>query len=290
MASLINRFAALSPDFAEEEDMRKKAGEAKAKKDALKVKHEEEIKKKAEGQSEGKGFQLTEGKAPMERGKPRGTFRGTRGGRGRGNYSRGGETQYVASNPKEKQAEWGDHHYAGSSDPVHPFDRHSGTGRGTEVAKRGGGRANWGTYEDDLKYQNIPEEEVPKPEAPIEGEVKAEEKKEGEKEPSKPLSKRDKKLRKKGQKNVEEKVEENLDADGTALTYKEYQAKMAEKQLPKKQEEAKLQVDTKKLAGLVAYEKPKGEKDEPAQKAAKKKETVDEEAEAEKDVLGIKIN
>ena len=39
----------------------------------------------------------------------------------------------------------------GVSDQPHPKDRQSGTGRGKESRKEGGGRGNWGNYKDDLK-------------------------------------------------------------------------------------------------------------------------------------------
>jgi hypothetical protein len=35
------------------------------------------------------------------------------------------------------------------------LDRRSGTGRGKEVRKEGGGRNNWGNLNDELKYYNI---------------------------------------------------------------------------------------------------------------------------------------
>eukprot|EP00828_Plagiopyla_frontata_P048725 TRINITY_DN944_c0_g1_i6.p1 TRINITY_DN944_c0_g1~~TRINITY_DN944_c0_g1_i6.p1 ORF type:complete len:438 (-),score=119.70 TRINITY_DN944_c0_g1_i6:72-1226(-) len=35
----------------------------------------------------------------------------------------------------------------------HPLDRRSGTGRGQELKKRGGGAGNWGNYKDELKVQ-----------------------------------------------------------------------------------------------------------------------------------------
>jgi hypothetical protein len=44
-----------------------------------------------------------------------------------------------------------------SSEP-HPKDRQSGTGRGREMRKGGQGKANWGTYKDDLKENNDNEE------------------------------------------------------------------------------------------------------------------------------------
>ena len=58
------------------------------------------------------------------------------------------------------------------SDEPHPLDRHSGTGRGKELRKDGGGRKNWGNYKDDvkaeekgyefeLKYQEKKKEEYP---------------------------------------------------------------------------------------------------------------------------------
>ncbi len=42
----------------------------------------------------------------------------------------------------------------GVAEEPHPLDRRSGTGRGKELRKEGGGRHNWGTYKDDFKLNN----------------------------------------------------------------------------------------------------------------------------------------
>jgi hypothetical protein len=286
---MANRFAALAPDFEEEEAKKIKEKESKAKKEAVKAKKDEQNQEKAQTLTEVKGFEVAEGAAPAVRGHFRGARRGTRGEfrGGRGGYPRGGEAYRV----KESRLEGGDYHFSGSNDPVHPYDRHSGTGRGTEIAKRGSGRRNWGVPEDDIKNQDVFKEETheePKPEDKPKEEVpKTEEKKEAENVPAKPLSKREKKLHKKGMKEEETK-EESLDADGTALTYKEYQAKLAEKVLAAKQAEVKVQVDPKKVEGLVSYAKPQFKPTEIAPKTEKKEE-VEETEGGKKDVLGTFI-
>jgi len=45
----------------------------------------------------------------------------------------------------------------------HPYDRRSGTGRGTEMKKGGAGRGNWGTDADELRPEGElkPGEDVP---------------------------------------------------------------------------------------------------------------------------------
>ena len=48
--------------------------------------------------------------------------------------------------------------YEGNNNPDHPFDRKSGTGRGTEVSKGGHGARNWGDYKDDLRGEVIEDE------------------------------------------------------------------------------------------------------------------------------------
>lgn len=286
MASQINRFAALSPEYEEEEAKRKKVVEQKVKKDVQKAKKDEAVKVKAEARTEFQEFEVAEGTSTQsERGHPRGMRRGTRGnrgGRGRGDYSNAASSNKFSSGK--------DYHFSGSSDPVHPFDRKSGTGRGKEIPKEGGGKANWGKPEDDLKYENqFAEEKEVVGEAPREEEKKEDEKKEGEEE--KNLSKKEKKNRKKERK-TEEKKEEVLDADGSAMTYSEYKAKMAEQQkiIPTKKAEDKSVPDLKKVAGLVAYEKPKFNPTlETAPKAPKKKEEEDDEVEPKKEVLGTFI-
>jgi plasminogen activator inhibitor 1 RNA-binding protein len=287
---MANRFAALAPDYEEEEAQKKKEKDLKAKKEAQIKKKEEKAMQKPTVQAETKGFTVSEGQTSPETSRFRGARRGPRG--GRGTFSRGTDFYQV----KEGKTR-GDHHYPGSNDPVHPYDRHSGSGRGTEISKRGRGRRNWGTPEEDIKNQEQfveeHEEERKILEAPIEEAKNLEEKKVEEKkeEAAKPISKREKKLRKKGMKK-EEKKEENLDEDGTALTYKEYQAKMAEKQTPiAKLPEPKLDVDTKKTAGLVSYEKKYYTAAEEKQMAEKKKKEIEEaeETEAKPEVLGTFI-
>mmetsp|Transcript_20522 Transcript_20522/g.56891 ORF Transcript_20522/g.56891 Transcript_20522/m.56891 type:complete len:301 (-) Transcript_20522:563-1465(-) len=103
--------------------------------------------------------------AEFDGGSPQGRGRG-RGGRGRGERrpynNEGGEARRV---------------------PRRDYDRHSGTGRGHEVQKRGAGKGNWGSMNDAVEN---PQEggkaeegyEVPKAddvegEAPVEGETEA---------------------------------------------------------------------------------------------------------------------
>jgi len=275
-----NRFAALSPDFEEEEAKRQYAVEQKAKKEALKIKQEEPAK--VERKPEASSQSHTAG--PYTRGRGSG-----RPYRGRGGYSRGGATAYAQKDRTDPKATQ-DYHFTGNNDPNHPFDRHSGTGRGTEVSKYGAGRRNWGRPEDD--YKNLErvegEEKALSPEKTVvpEEQVKAAEQKPVEAEDNMPLSKREKKLRKKDAKK-EEKEEEPMDVDGKALTYTQYQAMVAEKQkaLPsKKPVEVQVTRDPK-AAGLVAYEKPH----ENMIMITKKKvveETKEEPTEKKADILG----
>lgn len=285
MANQMNRFAALSPDYDEEEDKRKKAADQKAKREAEKAKKDEKVKAKTEVHTEAQGFEVSEDARPPQRGRGRGVGRAIRGNRG------GEEHPQEKFAPQEGKKGLKDYHFTGSNDPIHPFDKKSGTGRGKEVPKQGGGKGNWGTVEDDLKYQNREEEEKQGVEAEAEVVPKEEEKKEGEAEKGQHLSKKEKKKRKK-QKIPEEKKQENLDADGTAMTYKEYLASIADKQknVPsKKAEEQMPKIDPKKAEGLVAYEKPQYKQtSETEQKSDKKKEETNAE-EPQKDILGTFI-
>jgi plasminogen activator inhibitor 1 RNA-binding protein len=286
-----NRFAALAPDFEEEEAKRKQAAEQKAKKEALRVKTEE--KPHAERRPEGREMGQQRPRGTMERGRGRGMGRPYR---GRGGYRGGagaGAPSYVV---KEKPGfhDDRDFHFTGSNDPVHPFDRKSGTGRGTEVAKAGAGKGGWGNPADDLKnIEKYPAEEETHAEA-HEGEHVEEHKEGAEQKPedAKRQAKREKKMRKKfGKKEEEEVVEETYDPN--AMTLAEYQAKLAEKQtgLPTKKAEVPIARNPKTAAGLVAYEKKQLSNESAV--AAKKKETKEkteaEAAEAKPSVLGTFI-
>lgn len=286
----MNRFAQLAPDFEEEESKRKAAAEQKAKKEVQKVKQDEKVKAKADTKLESQGFERSEDQGSSYRGRGRGYERPYR---GRGGPQRG-ELTYV---PKDRNAprEPKFYHYEGSNDPVHPFDRKSGTGRGTEVPKRGAGRGNWGTYEDEYRYSHHYEtaEEIEEPQKAHEeqphGEgVKAEEKPgDAKKEESgdKQLGKKDKR---KGRKEFkEEKKEDSLDPDGTALTFKEYEAMKAEKQkgLPQKKEVIPIAKDPTKIQGLVAVQKV-AEQTNVKKPKSKKQAPTEADKEAEAVVLG----
>ena len=220
----MNRFAALSPDFEEEEKQRKQQeAQLKTKKEALAAKTEEKPRTYQEKKYEG---QRGEERRPMERGRGR----GTRPYRGRGAF-RGGEHEgeYVQ---KERTGykEGGDLHYTGDSSARHPFDRKSGTGRGTEVPKGGAGKGNWGNPTEDIKAAEkgveggVEEKHLPG-ETPKEGEAKKEE---APKVPEVPT-----------------------------YTYSEYQAMIAEKSIGLTTKKADLQVTKDpKAAGLVSYDKP----------------------------------
>lgn len=96
--------------------------------------------------------------SPTERGgRGRGEGRG-RGGRGRGE-GRGERRPYEGRGGE-----------GGERPPRRQFDRHSGTGRGTEVSKRGAGKGNWGS---DAEAATNPEEQALKVEDPA-AEPKAE--------------------------------------------------------------------------------------------------------------------
>lgn len=287
-----NRFAALAPEFEEEEAKRKQAAEQKAKKEAQRVKAEE--KPQGERKTEGREMGQPQTRGTMERGRARGYGRPYR---ARGGYRGGagmGAPTYV---PKEKQGfhDDRDFHFTGSNDPVHPFDRKSGTGRGTEIPKGGAGKGNWGNPEDDIKnVEKLPIEEPHEHVEAHEGEPAAEAPKEGaEKKPEvvdKRQAKREKKLRKKFGKKEEEEVTQEV-YDPNAMTYTEYKAKLAEMQvgLPTKKAEA---LNPKTLTGLVAYDKP--QLSGISQVATKKKEEPKEKevapaAEAKPGILGAFI-
>lgn len=213
-----NRFAALSPEFKGEEKRRRKAAEEKARKDAAKVKKEEEAKKKAETRSETQGFAVSEGAKKTKLGS-----------------SAKDEPGAYEIAMKESKIPPKEHHFTGSADPVHPFDRKSGTGRGKEVPKQGGGKANWGKPEDDIKYP-LEEEEEKETESPV-----------AEKEPEKGKGKKEKK----GKKTVEKK-EEELDPNGNALTYGEYKEIQAEKQKEGGAKKPKIVYEKKKVPAETA--------------------------------------
>ena len=243
-----NRFAALSPDFEEDEVQRKKqADAAKAKKEAMAAKAEEKSQEKKQ-----EGPARTDERVPAERGRGRGRGRGTgRPYRARGGY-RGGSDYHGSEAPAEGEfvsrdkpetKDVRDFKFSGNPNSVHPFDRRSGTGRGTEIPKRGGGRRNWGNPADDWKNSQRAQEEKPETsektplEQPKEGEPKKDEVKEGEKKPEVP------------------KVPE-----APTYTYSEYQALLAEKQKglePVKKAEVQVTRDPKNAAGLIAYDKQK---------------------------------
>lgn len=253
-----NRFAALSPDFEEDEAQRKKVADAaKAKKEQAVAKSEEHPKaheRKFEGQ---RGEERS-----TERGRGRGTrpYRGARGGRrGRGGYTNEGEGEFQHHGPHKDNFK-----YPGDPNAKHPFDRKSGTGRGTEVSKAGAGKANWGTPADDIKDAQKPEE---KPEGEVvehkEGEEKQEEKKEAPKEEEAPV-----------------------------LTLSEYNAMIAEKTkgLTTKKADLALQKDPK-ASGLVAYDKKvlTGISEAASKKKEAPKKTKEEEDQPSTAILGTVI-
>ena len=240
MSSQANRFAGLASDFAAQEARRLKvAAAAKAKKDAEKAKEESERQKekekdKLERKEESGGFATVTTSSATSSGRGRGRrggrpYRGDRGqGRGRGERGRGGLTRGAAlptgAKPEAETKGPSDHHFPGSGDPVHPYDRRSGTGRGSEISKRGGGPRNWGRPEDALKHEDLIEKAVEQEavhDKPITEVPRSEEQPEG---------KRERRRDKREYKREEKKVVDELDPYGTAVTYKEYQAIQAEKQ------------------------------------------------------------
>jgi plasminogen activator inhibitor 1 RNA-binding protein len=232
MSSQQNRFALLSPDFAAEDARRKKAAATvEAKKQADKKKEEEEREKAKEKE---RAERQAESGMPTGAPGPRRGFRGARGGprggrpyrgrgeRGRGERSRGGYSGGAPAGPAGTEEvgprEAGDHRFPGSGDPLHPYDRKSGTGRGYEISKRGGGPRNWGRPEDALKHEDlidkaVEEEGFGEEGADVEGGY------EGRAERRQYYKKR----------QEPKSTEEELTPYGTAVSYKEYQAIMAEK-------------------------------------------------------------
>lgn len=304
-----NRFAELSPDFEEEEKERqKKAREQQAKKEALLKKEEAAAEKprkqeeKGEGREEGgrgrggrgrwreggRGGERWRGRGMGWRGE-RGRWRGER---GPGRYQQGprnfeqreDELEY---NPGHKSSDAGarEYKFTGNPNARHPFDRHSGTGRGTEIPKRGHGPRNWGNPEDDYKNEQRlaeePAEESPKQEVkeePREGtEKEGEQREEGRK-----WRKKDRKRRGK----EEEKKEE--EPTGPVYTLSEYKAMQAEnvQGLATKKPEVQLAKDPKAAANLKEHQKEQFSNTSTAVQKRRKKDK--EQAEDEKKVeLGI---
>ncbi len=291
-----NRFAALAPEFEEEEAKKKQAAEQKAKREVLKPKveekpHTERTERRQEGPQAGPEHYF---RGSMERGRGRGRGMGM-GRRARGGYSHAGAPQYV---PKEKQGfrDDRDFHFTGDNNAVHPFDRKSGTGRGTEVSKAGAGTANWGRPEDDVKnIEKYPVEAV----SPAAESHETEQPKEGAEakpEDSKTAGRRERKThdKRKGGRFEEKEKEPEFRSDENTLTLEEYRAKMAESLtgLPTKKAEVQIARDPK-AAGLVAYAKPKlsGQSDIVAKKELPKQEktTVVAASEPKAEILGTFI-
>ena len=248
MASRLNKFAPLSPEYEAEE---KERIEQEAQKKKKEVKKEEKKEVEQVPKEEVAPEQPVEAnKEPIIRDQPQ-RGQGYRGNRNRYRGSRGSyrsrDVIYVPKGTGE-QRDSKDFRFHGSNDDVHPYDRRSGTGRGTEIPKEGSGRGNWGQPGDELKYDEPLIEEKPSPPIP-EAKKEGEEKKEEEK-----VSKTKRKRRKEHKK--EEKEEEILDKDGTALTYKEYQAKLAKEVVKvEKKPEEKVVLDPKKAEKVTAHVK-----------------------------------
>ncbi len=275
-----NRFAGLAPDFEEEEGKRRQAAEEKAKKEAQRQKQTEE-RPRDEGRPEGgRGFvpRPVRGAPGMEqRGRGRGMGRGRGQYRARGSYyPSGGEASYDLPRQKAAPREAKNPRFMGTDDPIHPFDRKSGTGRGTEVSKAGAGTANWGRPEDDIEnMEKFPLEEVVPGAAEEKHEAAALEEGKAVEEPA---GKRERKMKKRyGGREEEEKVPE-FETEGS-MTYEEYRQQVAGLQtgLPVKKPEAKIDRDPKS-AGLVAYAKPQ---ESETKSAAKRREVPRPEAEEE---------
>jgi hypothetical protein len=259
MASRVNKFAPLSPEFEEEEKQR-------LEKEAQRVK--KEIKKEAKKEQEPAPKEEAAPKQPVEANKEyanreqsqRGqTFRGNRYRGARGSY-RGRGVVYVQKGT-EQQRDSKDFRFRGSNDPIHPYDRRSGTGRGHEIQKEGRGYNNWGREGDEYYYEEPlaeeKQEKVPAP-TPVSAPAPASDvKKEEEAKVEGEKAAKGKRKRKKEDKK-EEKEEEDLDKDGKALTYKQYQEKLAKETLivKEKKPEEKVVLDPKKAEQVKAYVKP----------------------------------
>jgi hypothetical protein len=276
-----NRFAQLSPDFEEEEKKRQKElKEAQAKKEvALKkeeaekarkkeeVEHDEEREQGGQGRGRGQGRRREGGRGRGEgyRGRGRGERGRWRGGDRRpGGYHQGprhfdntNEEEYDSAQKTEGHGVR-EYKYTGNPNAKHPFDRHSGTGRGTEVPKSGKGPGNWGNPEDDVKNEDKIAElaaESPKEREPVDGEPKEGER--HEERPGRGRDKRWKKKREKGKDGEEEKKEDN--PTGPVYTLSEYRAMQAENMqgLTTKKPEEQLAKDPKAAANLKPHEKEK---------------------------------
>lgn len=293
MANRVNRFAALSPEFEEEE--RKKVAEAvaKSKKDEKKE-AKTEARPTAPPQSQpAEADQPAQPRgeyAPRGRGYPRG-YGGNRG-------SGYGGVVYV---PKGSggQRDSKDFRFRGDANAAHPYDRRSGTGRGTDIPKGGSGRRNWGTPGAELDVYEQWEEErqggyaprrqyaaapaaEPKGEATVTAPMtqaagpegvkagpaaetggekaatgKEGEQKEGE-EAKKAQEKKNKKRDRKRGKKEDKKEETEETIDPNAISYSDYlkEQQKTNKDLPtKKPIEVKTKSDAKKESELIPHQK-----------------------------------
>lgn len=251
MEARLNKFAELAPDYEEEEKKRREIEAQNKKKEAKKEAKKEVEQAPKEEAAPVQPVEANKEQVIHEQPQRGQGYRGNRYRGSRGSY-RGRGVEYVRKGT-DQQRDSKDFRFHGSNDPVHPYDRKSGTGRGTEISKEGKGKGGWGKPGDEHYYEEPLIEEKKEIVSPPVPEAKKEEeaKQEGEK------ATQGKRKRRKEDKK-EEKEEEDLDKDGTALTFKEYQAKLAEKSLivKEKKPEEKVVLDPKKAEKVVAYVKP----------------------------------
>jgi len=291
---------------AKREALQKKeeAEKARRKEEAEREEQGEEQEQSGQRRGRGQGRRREGGRGRGEgyhgrgRGEWRGEWRGEKRGEGRGERGRwrGGERRqgrfHQASHYKEEEhgpaqkvkGQSGedyrgrDHKYTGNPNAKHPYDRHSGTGHGTEIPKGGRGAGNWGNPEDDVKNEKKYEKELV--DEPKEAEQEEKQEKEKEKEKEKEAKGKDKKKQKKKRKEKEEEEKKEEKDTGPVFTLSEYKAMQAENMqgLTTKKPEEQIAKDPKAVAGLKPHEKEKFASTSVAvhKKKKKEKEQVEE--------------
>jgi hypothetical protein len=134
--------------FAEDDDDTKKTTKAATKVEEPK----KEVKSEEAPRGRERGRYRARGPRPAEGETHEGTYERRGRGRGRGGRYRHSDKEEEHAEGAEKKEGAIGKRYEGTSDPIHPYDRHSGTGTiKPEIKKGGHGKFNTGKPEDDIK-------------------------------------------------------------------------------------------------------------------------------------------
>ena len=155
------------------------------------------------------------------------------------NYSKG-RIEYV---PKEGSGKRQHYKFPGSNDPIHPYDRKSGTGRGKEDPKEG--YKGWGRAQDDIKEFEKGQSVTEKKEENLE-----EKKEEGKQNENSSQNENSKNESKEVEEKKEEKKEEEKEPEIPPITYAEYLKQKEEKRKNLPQHKVKPK-NEQKLEGLL---------------------------------------